>query len=76
MPLSFIVAGDRLAVDDAGSWTKPVGERLLTSRRLYIELTVVEIGALEPRWDAVETARARGVGPWAIPQLCAASFRR
>src|SRR5258708_2901847 len=34
---------------------------LLISRRLYIELTVVEAGALEPRWDAVEAARASGV---------------
>jgi len=36
-------------------------ERLLTSRRLYIELTVIEIGALESHRDAVEAARARGV---------------
>ena len=33
----------------------------LASRRLYIELTVVEIGAFESRWDAVEAAGARGI---------------
>ena len=33
----------------------------LTSRRLYIELTVIEPGALEPRWDVVEAAGACGV---------------
>jgi hypothetical protein len=33
----------------------------ILSRRLYIELTVIETGALEPRWNAVEAARARGV---------------
>src|SRR5215204_3100531 len=33
----------------------------LTSRRLYIELTVIEAGALEPRWDVVEAAGACAV---------------
>jgi hypothetical protein len=33
----------------------------ILSRRLYIEPTVIEAGALEPRWNAVEDARARGI---------------